>query len=190
MYHNGSSGGFGKHGKSGDIYQEVLENGSHVVMKRIDMGTVNKEAYQVEFDFCARFSHERLVPFVGHCMENENERFLVYKQMPHRDLANALYRKAAQDWITSLKIATSTTEALCYLHHECEPPLVVGDVANVFGIQEAEGTGVGDGEGEAMAAELGIFLDDGEGEGGREGKEGVVSGVLETDGDTVQCVAD
>ncbi|KAH0467268.1 hypothetical protein IEQ34_004506 [Dendrobium chrysotoxum] len=106
MYHNGSSGGFGKHGKSGDVYYEL--------------------------DFFARFSHERLVPFVGHCMENENERFLIYKQMPHRDLANALYRKATQqnkglqslDWITRLKIATGAAEALYYLHHECEPPLV------------------------------------------------------------------
>ncbi|KAH0458531.1 hypothetical protein IEQ34_013846 [Dendrobium chrysotoxum] len=76
---------------------------------------------------------------------------------------------------------------------------VVGGVADVFGVQEAEvlaregirkGTGVGDGEGEAMAAELGIFRDDGEGEGGREGEEGAVSGVLETDGDAVECVAD
>ncbi|PKU64150.1 putative LRR receptor-like serine/threonine-protein kinase [Dendrobium catenatum] len=121
-----------KHGKSGDIYQGVLENGNHVVVKRIDMNSVNKEAYQVELNFFARFSHERFAPFVGHCMENENERFLVYKQMPHRDLANALYRKAAQedeglqslDWITRLKIATGAAEALCYLHHECEPPLV------------------------------------------------------------------
>ncbi|KAH0464523.1 hypothetical protein IEQ34_007309 [Dendrobium chrysotoxum] len=125
-----------KHGKSGDIYQGVLENGNHVVVKRIDMSSVNKEAYQVELNFFARFSHERLVPFMGHCMENENERFLVYKQMPHRDLVNALYRKAAQedeglqslDWITRLKIATGAAEALCYLHHECEPPLVHRDI--------------------------------------------------------------
>ncbi|KAH0449424.1 hypothetical protein IEQ34_020116 [Dendrobium chrysotoxum] len=125
-----------KHGKSGDIYHGILENGMHVIVKRIDMGSVKKESYMVELDFFARFSHERLVPFVGHCSENENEKFLVYRQMPHRDLSNALYRKPSPgeeglqslDWITRLKIATGAAEALCFLHHECVPPLVHRDI--------------------------------------------------------------
>ncbi|PKU81281.1 putative LRR receptor-like serine/threonine-protein kinase [Dendrobium catenatum] len=121
-----------KHGKSGDIYHGILENGINVIVKRIDMGSVKKESYMVELDFFASFSHERLVPFVGHCSENENEKFLVYREMPHRDLSNALYRKPSPgeeglqslDWITRLKIATGAAEALCFLHHECVPPLV------------------------------------------------------------------
>jgi hypothetical protein len=28
------------------------------------------------------------------------------------------------DWIKRLKIATGVAEALCYLHHECSPPMV------------------------------------------------------------------
>ncbi|XP_020579583.1 LOW QUALITY PROTEIN: probable LRR receptor-like serine/threonine-protein kinase At2g16250 [Phalaenopsis equestris] len=125
-----------KHGKSGDIYQGILENGRRVVVKRINMNSVKREACQVELDLFARLSHERLVPFVGHCLENENEIFLVYRLMPHRDLATAFYRKAAQedeglqslDWITRLKIATGAAEGLCYLHHDCVPPLVHRDI--------------------------------------------------------------
>ncbi|PKA58140.1 putative LRR receptor-like serine/threonine-protein kinase [Apostasia shenzhenica] len=125
-----------KHGESGDVYHGVLENGIPVVVKRIDMKSVKKEAYLVELDVFARFSHDRLVPFVGHCLGNENEKFLVYREMPHRDLSSSLFRKPALkeeglqslDWITRLKIATGAAEALCFLHHECVPPLVHRDI--------------------------------------------------------------
>lgn len=137
---NFGEGNLIKHGKSGDIYHGVLENGTQVVVKRIDMRSVKKESYAVELDFFARFSHERLVPFVGHCSENENEKFLVYRRMPHRDLSSALYRKPSLegeglqslDWITRLKIATGTAEALFFLHHECVPPLVHRYLFNFF----------------------------------------------------------
>ncbi|XP_020572225.1 probable LRR receptor-like serine/threonine-protein kinase At2g16250 [Phalaenopsis equestris] len=133
---NFGEGNLIKHGKSGDIYHGVLDNGMHVIVKRINMSKVKKDSYMVELDFFARFSHERLVPFVGHCSDNENEKFLVYRQMPHRDLSSALYRKPSPgedglqslDWITRLKIATGTAEALCFLHHECVPSLVHRDI--------------------------------------------------------------
>ncbi|KAA8538267.1 hypothetical protein F0562_027910 [Nyssa sinensis] len=81
-------------------------------------------------------SHVRLVPLLGHCLENENEKFLVYKYMPNGDLSSSLYRKTnsendslqSLDWITRLKIATGAAECLSYLHHECTPPLVHRDV--------------------------------------------------------------
>ncbi|PKA49699.1 putative LRR receptor-like serine/threonine-protein kinase [Apostasia shenzhenica] len=122
-----------KHGHSGDIFNGVLEDGSLVVVKRMDVSIVRKEMFLVELDLFARpYSHERLVPFVGHCLENEDEKFLIYRKMKHLDLSSALYRKIAVgkeslkslDWITRLKIATGVAEALSYLHHECLPPLV------------------------------------------------------------------
>ncbi|KAM0937950.1 putative protein kinase RLK-Pelle-LRR-XIV family [Dioscorea sansibarensis] len=125
-----------KHGHSGDLYHGVLEGGAHVVVKKIDLLTVKKEAYVVELDIFTKVSHTRLVPLLGHCLEKENEKFLVYKFMPNGDLSSALYRKNGSeedglqslDWITRLKIATGLAEALCFLHHECNPPLVHRDV--------------------------------------------------------------
>ncbi|KAG0460216.1 hypothetical protein HPP92_023344 [Vanilla planifolia] len=125
-----------KHGHSGDIYKGVLENGILVVVKRIDMANVRKDMYLVELDLFSRFSHNRLVPFLGCCLEKENEKFLVYRQMPHRDLSNALYRLPmldedglqSLDWITRLKIATGVAEGLCFMHQECRPPLVHRDI--------------------------------------------------------------
>ncbi|XP_008785683.1 probable LRR receptor-like serine/threonine-protein kinase At2g16250 [Phoenix dactylifera] len=125
-----------KHGHSGDLYHGVLENAIPVVVKRINMRTVGKEAYAMELDLFARGLHERLVPFLGHCLDNENEKLLVYKYVPNGDLSNALHTKSGQeeeglqslDWIKRLKIAIGVAEALCYLHHECTPPLVHRDV--------------------------------------------------------------
>ncbi|KDP46255.1 hypothetical protein JCGZ_10095 [Jatropha curcas] len=125
-----------KHGHSGDLYRGILENGSTVVIKRVDLQSVNKDTYLLELDFFSKVSHPRVVPLLGHCLENENEKFLVYKYMPNGDLSSSLHRKTTAedgslqslDWITRLKIALGAAEGLNCLHHECTPPFVHRDV--------------------------------------------------------------
>ncbi|XP_022947192.1 probable LRR receptor-like serine/threonine-protein kinase At2g16250 [Cucurbita moschata] len=136
-----ATGGFSdenliKLGHSGDLFRGVLDNGANVVIKKIDLRTVKKETYRVELDFFSKASHTRLVPLLGHCLDNEHEKFLVYKYMPNGDLASSLVRKSnvddenvqSLDWITRLKIASGAAEGLAYMHHECSPPLVHRDV--------------------------------------------------------------
>ncbi|KAJ7978361.1 putative Lrr receptor protein kinase [Quillaja saponaria] len=127
-----------KHGHSGDLFKGVLENGVIVVIRRIDIHSIKKEAYMLELDFFSKVCHTRFVPLLGHCLENENEneKFLVYKYMPNGDLSNCLSLKTTSedgtlhslDWITRLKIAIGAAEGLTYLHHECTPPYVHRDV--------------------------------------------------------------
>nr|CAB3451881.1 unnamed protein product [Digitaria exilis] len=129
-----ATGGFAddkfiKHGHSGDIYHGVLENGSHVVVKKVGSKGVNKHA--AELDFYTRYSHDRIVPLLGY-LSKDDEEFLAYKYIPKGDLTNALHKKSVDtpdslpslDWITRLKIATGVAEAMCFLHDECIPPLV------------------------------------------------------------------
>ncbi|KAL7246706.1 hypothetical protein ACSBR2_001753 [Camellia fascicularis] len=125
-----------KHGHSGDLFRGMFEDGIRVVIKKIDLLSVKKEAYMKELNFFSKISHTRLVPLLGHCLENENEKYLVYKYMPNGDLSSSLYRKTnsedgslqSLDWITRLKIAIGAAEGLSYLHHECSPALVHRDV--------------------------------------------------------------
>ncbi|KAF9609848.1 hypothetical protein IFM89_018790 [Coptis chinensis] len=125
-----------KHGHSGDLFSGVLENGVPVIIKRIDVRYLKKESYMVELDLFSKSLHPRFVPLLGHCLEHENEKLLIYKYMPNGDLVNSLYRKSEHeddslqslDWITRLKIAIGAAEGLSYLHHECSPPLVHRDV--------------------------------------------------------------
>ncbi|XP_062187220.1 probable LRR receptor-like serine/threonine-protein kinase At2g16250 [Phragmites australis] len=133
-----ATGGFGddkliKHGHSGDVYHGVLENGSHVIIKKVGAKGLNK--HTSELDFYSRYSHERIVPLLGH-LAKDDEEFLAYKHMPKGDLTNALHKKPVDtadglpslDWITRLKIATGVAEAMCFLHDECSPPLVHRDI--------------------------------------------------------------
>lgn len=125
-----------KHGHSGDLFRGILECGIPVVIKKVDLASsVKKESHMSELDLFSKVSYLRLVPLLGHCLVNENEKFLVYKLMPNGDLSSSLFRKTESDdslqsldWITRLKIAIGAAEALSYLHHECTPPLVHRDV--------------------------------------------------------------
>jgi len=119
-----------KHGHSGVLFLGVLEGGATVVVKRIDLNLFKRESYVVELRLLSKVSHARLVPILGHCLDNENEKCIVYKYMPNRDLATSLHRinesdgkLQSLDWITRLKIAIGAAEGLAYLH-ECSPPLV------------------------------------------------------------------
>ncbi|KAL6517300.1 hypothetical protein OROMI_033001 [Orobanche minor] len=125
-----------KKGRSGDLFSGLLEGGIRVVVKKFDLQSpVKKELYVSELELFSKVSHPRLVPLLGYCLDNENEKFLVYKHMPHGDLSSALFRKTdsddslkSLDWITRLKIAIGAAEGLTHLHHECTPPLVHRDV--------------------------------------------------------------
>ncbi|GER50361.1 leucine-rich repeat protein kinase family protein [Striga asiatica] len=121
-----------KKGRSGDLYRGVLEGGVPVVVKKFDSSSFVKK----ELDFFSKVSHSsRFVPLLGHCLEKEEEKFLVYRYMPNGDLSSCLFRKVGPDgnlqsldWITRMKIAIGAAEGLSYLHHECNPPLVHRDV--------------------------------------------------------------
>ncbi|CAM0153055.1 unnamed protein product [Urochloa decumbens] len=133
-----ATGGFGddnlvNHGHSGDMYHGVLESGFEVVVKKIDLKSSKK--CQGELAFLTKHSHRRIVPWLGHLAKDE-EQLLVYKYMAKSDLTTALHRKSVDveeglrslDWITRLKIAIGVSEALCFLHDECSPPLVHRDI--------------------------------------------------------------
>uniref|UniRef100_A0A0V0IX29 Putative LRR receptor-like serine/threonine-protein kinase-like n=1 Tax=Solanum chacoense TaxID=4108 RepID=A0A0V0IX29_SOLCH len=125
-----------KNGHTGDIFRGILEGGVTVVIKKVNVHHIEKETYKLELDLLNWTTHHRLIPFLGHCLDHENEKFLVYKYMPNGDLFNLLARDTdledengqSLDWITRLKIATGAAEGLVYLHHECNPPLVHRDV--------------------------------------------------------------
>nr|XP_027121922.1 leucine-rich repeat receptor protein kinase EMS1-like [Coffea arabica] len=131
-----SKSNFIKHGRSGDLFHGVLEGGLQVVVKKVDLSV---GSYLVnELEILGKVSHARFVPFLGHCFENGNNTFLVYKYMLNKDLSSCLsnrgiapdgikvdcQKSTSLSWATRLKIATGAAQGLCYLHHECLPPLV------------------------------------------------------------------
>ncbi|KAJ1384948.1 Serine-threonine/tyrosine-protein kinase, catalytic domain [Sesbania bispinosa] len=123
-----------KHGHSGDLFKGTLEGGVTVVVKKVDWNLCKNEPFMVELGLLSKVTHARLVPLLGHCLENEHEKYIIYKHMPNGDLATSLHKVNCSDdklksldWITRLKIAIGAAEGLSYLH-ECSPPLVHRDV--------------------------------------------------------------
>ncbi|KAK6159469.1 hypothetical protein DH2020_006783 [Rehmannia glutinosa] len=126
-----------KQGHSGDLFRGYFPQlTGTVVVKRIRLHN-REEAFYMEFGFFSRInnSHPRFVPLLGHCLEAEKEKFLVYGYLPQRDLSNSLFVNKpgrrddsldSLDWITRWKIAIGVAEGIAYLHHECNPPLVHG----------------------------------------------------------------
>ncbi|CAM6042249.1 unnamed protein product [Sphagnum compactum] len=81
-------------GHSGDLFKGVLHGtGTTVVVKRIDLQKTKVDSYLQELDVLACASHTRLVLLLGHCLDNSNEKFLVYKYAPNGDLESALQKK-------------------------------------------------------------------------------------------------
>ncbi|CAH8361889.1 unnamed protein product [Eruca vesicaria subsp. sativa] len=127
-----------KRGHSGSLFRGSLDDGTSIVIKKIDTKESKNEGYVSELELFSKGGHQRLVSFLGHCLENESQKvLLVYKYMRNGDLGSALFRKSddegedglkSLDWITRLKIALGAAEGLAYLHHECSPPLVHRDV--------------------------------------------------------------
>ncbi|KAL6546024.1 hypothetical protein OROGR_009898 [Orobanche gracilis] len=123
-----------RRGRSGDLFVGHFRQFSEPsVVKRILSW---KADFSPELDFVDRIirnSHPRFVPLLGHCLDDGKEKFIVYRYLPERDLTNSLFRKdddglPSLDWITRWKIARGVAEGLEHLHHECNPPLVHGDV--------------------------------------------------------------
>ncbi|XP_027073187.1 uncharacterized protein [Coffea arabica] len=123
-----------KHGHSGKFFYGVLQGGTEVVIKQVDVScSENELCFMSELEICSMVYHSRLIPLLGHCLENGYQKFLVYKYTPNKDLGSLLghddtNQLPSLDWTTRLKIATGVAEGLCYLHHECFPPLVHRDI--------------------------------------------------------------
>ncbi|KAI4374984.1 hypothetical protein MLD38_012910 [Melastoma candidum] len=125
-----------KHGHSGKLYRGILDSGTAVIIKRVDVTLFSRESFAVELEVLSKICHHRFVPLLGHCYNHEHEKLLVYKYMSNQDLATSFYRASISeddsvrslDWITRLKIAIGVAEGLSYLHNECNPPLVHRDV--------------------------------------------------------------
>ncbi|XP_027179857.1 probable LRR receptor-like serine/threonine-protein kinase At2g16250 [Coffea eugenioides] len=127
-----------KRGRSGDLFRGSLRDSTPVVVKRIDLSSsVEKQARLItELGVLGKVSHSRLVPLLGYCMENgiNDDKYLVYKYMPYKDLSSFQGLEGddessqSLDFVRRMKIAIGAAEGLCYLHEECNPPLVHRDI--------------------------------------------------------------
>ncbi|OWM84501.1 hypothetical protein CDL15_Pgr000941 [Punica granatum] len=127
-------------GGSGKVYQvPIHQSGGFVAVKRIF--NTRKLDYKLEKEFLAevhilgKIRHLNIVKLLC-CISSENSKLLVYEYMENRSLDQWLHLKKRQsnsndvllDWPKRLKIAIGAAQGLCYMHHDCSPPIIHRDV--------------------------------------------------------------
>ncbi|KAK4756945.1 hypothetical protein SAY87_007072 [Trapa incisa] len=132
-------------GGSGKVYKVPIDHwqGRCVAVKRIFNS--RKLDHKLEKEFLAevrilgKIRHANIVKLLC-CMSSESSKLLVYEYMENRSLDQWLNRKKRPlllsggsgdvplDWPTRLKIAVGAAQGLCYMHHDCVPPIIHRDV--------------------------------------------------------------
>ncbi|KAI5556985.1 hypothetical protein BDE02_18G070900 [Populus trichocarpa] len=98
-----------------------------------------EKEFLAEIEILGTIRHLNIVKLLC-CICNDNSKLLVYEYMEKRSLdqwlhserkaksASASVNHVALDWSKRLQIAVGAAQGLCYMHHDCSPPIVHRDV--------------------------------------------------------------
>ncbi|XP_020598836.1 receptor-like protein kinase HSL1 [Phalaenopsis equestris] len=135
-------------GASGKVYKVVLVNGEAVAVKKL-WRTLKKsdgnhdqaadEAFEAEVATLGKIRHKNIVKLLC-CCAHKDCKLLVYEYMQNGSLGDLLHscKASVLEWPTRYKIALNAAEGLCYLHHDCVPPIVHRDVKSNNILLDAE----------------------------------------------------
>ncbi|XP_074557666.1 putative receptor-like protein kinase At1g80870 [Curcuma longa] len=122
-------------GASAAVFRGVLPDGKSVAIKRLllPLSSSSDREFHNELHVLAGI---RPSPFVvsllGYCLEGSHRRrrrLLVYEYMPHGSLQEALFSSTSLlIWDRRFSIVLDVARALAFLHLECDPPVVHGDI--------------------------------------------------------------
>ncbi|KAM0026227.1 putative protein kinase RLK-Pelle-LRR-XI-1 family [Helianthus debilis subsp. tardiflorus] len=134
------------HGGSGMVYRvPVNRSGDFVAVKKISSKKGLDQRLEKEFlaevEILSTIRHSNIVKLMG-CISCDNSKLLVYEYLENQSLDRWLHQKRAPssrglngsvrhlvlDWPTRLRIALGAARGLCYMHHDCVPPVVHRDV--------------------------------------------------------------
>ncbi|RWR96565.1 LOW QUALITY PROTEIN: MDIS1-interacting receptor like kinase 2-like protein [Cinnamomum micranthum f. kanehirae] len=122
-------GGYGK------VYKADLPEDQVVAVKKLyppeDGEQVDQRTFLNEIQVLAEIRHRNIVKLYGFC-SHVRRSFLVYQYMERGSLAGILKneeRAMELDWIKRTKVVKGVADALSYMHHDCNPPIVHRDLS-------------------------------------------------------------
>jgi hypothetical protein len=130
-------------GGYGTVYKAQLQGGRLVAVKKLhetqeDMS--DEKRFISEIEVLTKIRHRSIVKLYGFC-SHRLYKFLVYDYidrgnlratLENDDLANEL------NWRRRAAIARDMAQAMCYLHHECSPPIIHRDITSVDAFSERQ----------------------------------------------------
>ncbi|XP_039137606.1 MDIS1-interacting receptor like kinase 2-like [Dioscorea cayenensis subsp. rotundata] len=117
------------------VYKATISPGVTLAIKKIqeeEEAQENKQAFQNEIQALTKIRHRNIVGFHGFCSTNKFS-FLAYEYMERGSLCATLRsEKGAMelDWIKRVSIVQDIAQALSYLHHDCNPPIIHRDITS------------------------------------------------------------
>ncbi|KAJ1298117.1 hypothetical protein BS78_01G429000 [Paspalum vaginatum] len=123
-------------GGSGIVYKGAMRGGAVVAVKRLPAIGIGRAGaahddygFSAEIQTLGRIRHRHIVRLLGFAANRETN-LLVYEYMPNGSLGEVLHGKKGGhlQWATRFKIAVEAAKGLCYLHHDCSPPILHRDV--------------------------------------------------------------
>ncbi|XP_077238137.1 putative receptor-like protein kinase At1g80870 [Tasmannia lanceolata] len=127
-----SSYSIGK-GGSGTVFRGILRDGKSVAVKKLDASSLQAEReFQNELQILGGLRSPFIVQLLGFCVEKKKI-FLVYEYMPNWSLQEALFGEGSAvllglDWDRRFEIILDVARGLEFLHLECDPPVIHGDI--------------------------------------------------------------
>jgi hypothetical protein len=138
-------GGWGRVYRVTYIHRRSGSAGTVAVKHIRTAGTLDENLereFESEASILGSVRHNNIVRLLC-CLSSTEARLLVYEYMDNGSLDKWLHgdgpgavgvhltaraRRSPLDWPTRLGVAVGAAQGLCYMHHECEPPVVHRDV--------------------------------------------------------------
>ncbi|KAK8945973.1 Proline-rich receptor-like protein kinase PERK13 [Platanthera guangdongensis] len=119
----------GKGGNS-NVYMGCLPDSQKVAIKVSRLSEESSRDFSLEVEIITRIQHDRIVPLIGICVE-DNNLFSIYPYFSRGSLEenlNGERSKAPLNWDMRFKVAVGVAEALSYLHENCSRPVIHRDI--------------------------------------------------------------
>lgn len=108
------------------VYKAEMPGGDTIAIKKLQLEQrLNQDTLQ-ELDAMGKARHRNILRLLGFCHNNEHSLIFLYEFMPNGSLVGQYHNKKEFGWATRYQIAEGIAHGLCYLHHDCNPPIVHG----------------------------------------------------------------
>ncbi|KAF7836341.1 MDIS1-interacting receptor like kinase 2-like [Senna tora] len=124
-------------GAFGEVYKVVMSGGKEYAIKKLrceadelDMESI--KAFKSEIKALTETRHRNIVTLYGFCSHGLHT-FLVYEWMERGSLGGLLRSEVEAmelDWEKRVGIIKGVAQALCYMHHDCNPPIIHRDISS------------------------------------------------------------
>jgi Leucine-rich repeat (LRR) protein len=120
-------------GGHGSVFRAELQGGSVFAVKLLhamEDDYTDEGTFRAEIDVLTKTRHRCIVKLYGYCSHSQC-RFLVYDLIERGSLASVLHEEQLArelDWPKRVGIVRDVAQALSYLHHDCDEPIIHRDI--------------------------------------------------------------